>query len=244
MNPVNKQDTPVILVTGSARRIGAGIINYFHQLGFRVVIHGHHSQQEANHLMTTLNQQRAHSAMVVIADLCCTESAGQLIEKTIAWAGRLDVLVNNASVFSAQDADWDVMFALNTKAPYVLSHAAYPHLMKHQGLIVNITDIHADKPLKGYAVYCQTKAALGMQTKALAREFAPHVRVNAVAPGAIMWPEHANQLNLQEQARIIEKTPLKQHGQPLFIAQAIESFVNNAFITGQTLCVDGGRCIV
>lgn len=244
MNQANKQDAPVVLVTGAAKRIGAAIAQHLHKAGFRVVIHCHQSRDAAEVLAHEMNQLRADSAHVFTADLYHPESAHQLITDTLNWGGRLDLLVNNASLFTRNAADWDAMFDLNVKTPFILSHAAFPHLLNTHGSIINITDIHADKPLKDYAVYCQSKAALSMQTKALAREFAPKVRVNAVAPGAIMWPEQGNQLSEEQQQNIINKTPLKRHGSPLFIAQAVLALAENTFITGQTLCVDGGRSIV
>lgn len=243
MNPENKPVAPVALVTGAARRIGAAIVRHLHAAGFGVVIHCHQSQTEAHALENELNQQRADSVKVLIADLANPTSAHQLITEALSWAGRIDLLVNNASLFTRNEADWDAMFTLNVKAPFLLSQAAFPHLSLTHGSIINITDIHADKPLKGYAIYCQSKAALSMQTKALAREFAPNVRVNAVAPGAIMWPEQDNQLNDILQQNIIEKTPLKRHGNPMFIAQAVLALAENAFITGQVLRVDGGRSV-
>ena len=241
MNQPNKQDRPVALVTGAARRIGAAIAQHLHLAGFRVVIHCHQSQTHAQRLAETMNQLHGDSALVLTADLCAPMSPQTLIQDTLAWAGRMDLLVNNASVFSRHEHDWEVMFNTNVKAPHMLSHAAYPHLAKNSGAIINITDAHIDKPLQGYCVYSQTKAALTMQTKALACEFAPMVRVNAAAPGAIIWPEHANALSEAQQQKIIAKTPLKQHGSPEFIAQAVLALVENKFITGQTLCVDGGR---
>lgn len=243
MNHANKHDAPVVLITGAARRIGAAIAKHLHQAGFRVVVHCRQSQAEAQTLVDEMNRVRADSAKVLTADLCHIDAAHQLIANTLAWAGRMDLLVNNASLFTRNEGDWDAMFTLNVKAPFQLSHSAFPHLAKTHGSIINITDIHADKPLKGYAIYCQSKAALNMQTKALAREFAPNVRVNAVAPGAIMWPEQGNQLNEAQQQNIIAQTPLKRHGSPLFIAQAVLALADNAFVTGQTLCVDGGRSL-
>ena len=244
MNQVNKQDVPVALVTGAARRIGAAIAQHLHAAGFRVVIHCHQSKAAAQALADELNQLQADSAKVLMADLNHPGSVKQLLTDTLAWAGRMDLLVNNASLFTRNEADWDAMFTLNVKAPYLLSHAAYAHLAKTHGSIINITDIHAENPLKDYAIYCQTKAALSMQTKALAREFAPNIRVNAVAPGAIMWPEQDNQLSEVQQQHIIEKTPLKRHGSSLYIAQAVLALAQNIFITGQTLRVDGGRSIM
>lgn len=243
MNRPKKQDVPVALVTGASRRIGAAIAQHLLQAGFRVVMHCHQSNVEAQRLVDTANQTRADSAAMFMADLCRPDSAPQLIADTCDWGGRIDLLVNNASLFTRNVTDWDAMFTLNVKAPFLLSHAAFPHLVLTHGSIINITDIHADFPLKGYAVYCQTKAALRMQTRALAREFAPNVRVNAVAPGAIMWPEQGNQLSEEQQKNIIDNTPLKRHGSPLFIAQAVLSLAENLFITGQTLRVDGGRSL-
>lgn len=248
MIPSNKQ-APVALVTGGARRIGAVICQHLQKMGFRVVIHYNRSQQDAIALANTLNQKNADSALALAADLNVKNAAEQLIERTIAWAQRLDLLVNNASVFKRSlfsvlnETEWELMFATNVKAPFWLSNAAFAHLAKQQGAIINITDTHADRPLKDYSIYCQTKAALAMQTQALAREFAPSVRVNAVAPGAIAWPEHDNALSPLIQQKIIAKTALKCHGNPLAIAQAVFALAENKFITGQTLRVDGGSSI-
>lgn len=239
--PKEKQNVRVALITGAARRIGANIAKYLHQHGFRVIIHYHQSKTAAHAFVLQLNRQRSDSAIAICANLCDPNTIQPLINAAIAWGGQLDLLVNNASVFSQDDAGWEGIFTTNVQAPFWLSHAAYPHLKIQQGSIINITDTHADKPLKGYTIYCQSKAALCMQTQALAREFAPHVRVNAVAPGAIMWPEGKNTLTKEKQAQIIAKTLLQCHGDPSYIAQAVLAFSDNAFITGQTLRVDGGR---
>ena len=250
MNQSNTQESRVALVTGAARRVGAAIARHLHQAGFRVAIHCHRSEAEAHLLANELNRNRRDSAHVFLADLMQKDKAYALIDQTIQWAKRLDLLVNNAAVFQrtsfdnpSDDTAWDTLFTTNVKAPFWLSAAANPHLAAQQGAIINITDIHADNPLRGYAVYCQSKAALTMQTKTLAREFAPNVRVNAVAPGAITWPEQDNALSHAEQQRIIEHTPLKQHGSPVFIAEAVLALAQNRFITGQTLRVDGGRSL-
>jgi len=249
LNQANTQALKVALVTGAARRIGAAIAEQLHQAGYSVIIHCRSSLAEAQSLAQNLNQKRPNSALVLPCDLCTHQAIEELISSATAWVGRLDVLVNNASIFSRTDlADfddkgWSELFETNVKIPFQLSLAARPYLALQQGAIINITDIHADKPLKGYAVYCQTKAALVMQTKALAREFAPQIRVNAIAPGAIAWPEQGNVLSLEQKNEIINKTPLKRHGSPLFIAQAVLALIENPFITGQILNVDGGRSV-
>lgn len=247
MNHDNKQASRIALVTGAARRIGAGIVIHLHEAGFNVIIHCHHSHQEAQQLGVKLNQKRENSALVLRADLNKKPEAMELIEKSIKWGGRLDLLVNNASRFTKTDLgnlddnEWTALFNTNVRAPFWLSQMAYSHLAIQQGSIINITDIHAKKTLKDYSVYCQSKAALAMQTKTLAREFAPEVRVNAVAPGATIWPELSNELSAEIQQKIIGRTPLKRHGHPLFIGQAVLALADNPFITGQILSVDGGQ---
>lgn len=250
MNHDNKQANRVALVTGAARRIGACIATHLHQAGFRVVVHCHRSQTAAKKLVSEMNTRRHDSALMLVADLSIKQEAIDLITNSIAWASRLDLLVNNASMFTKtrmdvlDDSEWENLFTTNVQAPFWLSHSAYPHLALHNGSIINITDIHAQKPLKNYSIYCQSKAALAMQTLSLAREFAPSVRVNAVAPGATMWPEQTNALSEDIQQQIIERTPLKRHGDPVFIAQAVLALAENPFITGQTLSVDGGQGVV
>lgn len=247
MNQGNKQVRKTALITGAARRIGAAISHRLHQAGFDVIIHCHHSVNEARQLAKQFNQLREDSAFIIEQDLCAKESAKKIIDSALAFKGRLDVLVNNASVFHRSvikpfdEALWDELFNCNVKAPYKLSLAAYEALAANAGVIINLTDIHAEKPLKDYAVYCQSKAAFLMQTKALAKEFAPRVRVNAVAPGAIAWPEAENELSSEKQEHIIAKTALKKHGHPNHIAQAVMALIENEFITGQVLNVDGGR---
>lgn len=249
MNQANKQEVKVALVTGGARRIGAAIVQALHQARYKVVIHCRNSLNEAHTLAVELNNRQRDSAFVLQRALTEFHVAQEMMTTITDWSGRLDLLVNNASIFirnephSFNAAGWQSLFDIHVKAPYLLSMAAYPLLKNHKGCIINITDIHAEKPLKGYSVYCQSKAALKMQTECLARELAPEVRVNAVAPGAIMWPEDTNSLTTKEQEEIIAKTPLKQHGKPQYIAQAVLSLAQNPFITGQTLKVDGGRSL-
>jgi pteridine reductase len=249
LNPTNKQEAKVALVTGGARRIGAALVKKLHDFGYKVIIHCHHALNEAHELALNLNERRANSALVLQRNLTYPYCAEEIMTTITDWTGHLDLLVNNASVFiRTQDTketlnDWDMLFNTNVKAPFLLSLAARPLLAKHRGSIINLTDIHAQKPLLGYSIYCQTKAALEMQTKSLARELAPEIRVNAIAPGAIIWPEHENKLTPEAKRHIIAKTPLKQHGNPEFIAQAVLALAENPFITGQIIKVDGGRSL-
>lgn len=234
---------PVALVTGAARRIGAAIAVYLHRAGFRVAVHYHQSAAAAADMVATFNQTRQDSGLSLSANLCTPTTYQDLLPTLMTHWGRLDLLVNNASIFSSHDADWDKMWQCNVQAPYWLSRAAFPYLQATLGSIVNITDIHAHAPLRHYAAYCQTKAALAMQTRALAQEFAPTVRVNAVAPGAIAWPEGDNQIDPLIQNKIVAKTLLKRHGEPDHIAQAVLYLAQNNYVTGQSLQVDGGRYI-
>lgn len=237
----------VILITGAAKRIGAAIAKTFHRHGHQVIIHFNHSEKEAHSLVDYFNKIRQDSAIAIQANLNVPEQIEQLISDSVSWYGELHGLVNNASIFCKSSrtntdlSNWQALFDTNVKAPYHLSIMAYHHLAKQQGFIVNLSDIHAEKPLKGYEVYCQSKAALNMQTKSLAQAFAPQVRVNAVAPGAIIWPEGTNELCSTDKDKIIHKTPLKQHGHPSYIANAVWQLACNAFITGTVLPVDGGR---
>lgn len=217
LNHPNKQ-APVALITGAARRIGKAIAELLHEKGFKIILHAHNSITEAQALADSLNQNKPNTAHVLTADLTNKQDALALIKNAIIRENRLDVLVNNASIFkrtdfnNLKDEDWDALFTTNVRAPFWLSHSARPYLAREKGCIINLTDIHAERPLKDYAVYCQTKAALLMQTKTLAREFAPDVRVNAVAPGAIVWPENENALSNETKEKVIKATPLQQHG--------------------------------
>ncbi|WP_454784918.1 pteridine reductase [Legionella sp. WA2024007413] len=250
MNPTNKQEVKVALITGGARRTGAAIVKKLHSAGYKVIIHCHQSLTEAHALAAGLNEQRPYSAFVLQRELNEPGAAEEIMSTVQDWAGRLDLLVNNASVFlrteftAFSEIDWHALFNIHVKAPFLLSLAARPLLAKESGAIINVSDTHAEKPLKGYSVYCQSKAALEMQTKSLAREFAPEIRVNAVAPGATIWPEHSNILTQETQEKIIAKIPLKKQGDPEYIAQAILALAENPYITGQILKVDGGRSLL
>ena len=246
---MNEKIAPVVLVTGGAKRVGAAIVKRLHHEGWRVAIHYRASAQAADALAATLNAVRADSAITVQADLLQTATLAALVEQVIAAHGRLDALVNNASTFyptaiaDFSDDDWNVLIGSNLKAPLFLSQAAAPHLKAAQGCIVNITDIHAERPMAGYLIYNVAKAGLRGLTHALARDLAPEIRVNAVAPGPIEWPDDG-QISDDERARILDHVPLKREGGVAQIAEAVKYLVCDAnFVTGQTINVDGGRSI-
>ena len=240
--------TPVVLVTGAARRVGAEIVRSLHEAGARVAIHYRSSAAAANELAARLNAARADSAATFAADLLDIAALPRLVEGVVAHFGRLDALVNNASSFYAtkvgavDTAAWDDLIGSNLKAPLFLSQAATPQLDRAGGCIVNITDIHAERPLKGYPVYCAAKAGLLGLTRALALELGPRVRVNAVAPGPIEWPQGTNDFPPEARTAIIAHTLLKRVGSPADIAQAVKFLIFDApYVTGQVINVDGGR---
>jgi len=238
----------VALVTGAARRIGAEIARTLHHAGMNIVLHYHASEEEAVTLCQQLNRKRDHSSIAVRADLQESGSEKALVQQAVEPWKRLDVLVNNASRFyrtaigKVTEYAWNDLINSNLRAPFFLAQTAAPFLAATQGCIVNITDIHAEHPLRDYSVYCISKSGLLMMTKSLAKELGPLVRVNAVAPGAILWPEGENILSEMEKQKIIEQTALQRPGGPQHIAKAVLFFVRDAeYITGQVLNVDGGR---
>ena len=241
-------DRPVALVTGAARRLGAAIARTLHAAGFEVVLHCHRSRAEADALATAFNATRAGSALVLQADLAAFDRLPELIAKTIGWHGHLDALVNNASAFfptplgEATPAQWDALFAANARAPFFLAQAAAPHLRATRGAVVNLTDIHAERPLREHAVYGMSKAALVHMTRALAVELAPEVRVNAIAPGAILWPEEGK--SDAAKTALLARTPLGRTGTPEEVAEAVRWLLQDArYTTGQVLRLDGGRML-
>lgn len=243
-------DQPVALITGSAKRLGRQMIQTLHNAGYRVIIHCNHSRPEAENLAASLNQQRPDSAAVVQANLLDEAHWPVLIQQILACFNRLDVLVNNASSFfptpvaTANTAQWQDLFGSNVKAPYFLCQALTPQLAKQQGAIINMVDIHAEKPLAQHSLYCMAKAALLMMTKSLARELAPTIRVNGIAPGAILWPpEQSVVLQEQDKAAILAQIPLQQLGTPQDIAQTLLFLLQSPYITGQIIAVDGGRSL-
>ncbi|HEY3487780.1 MAG TPA: pteridine reductase [Gammaproteobacteria bacterium] len=243
-----KTNPPVALITGSARRIGASIAQTLHRSGFNIVLHYGKSKKDATELCITLNRQRADSAVTVQADLLQTVALPNLLQQSLQPWQRLDALINNASSFyptpvgSIDEAAWNDLMGSNLKAPLFLSQAAAPYLKSSGGSIVNIIDVHADRPMRKHTVYSVAKAGLAALTKSLARELAPEVRVNAVAPGAILWPEH----EMPEESResILQRVPLQRPGNPEDIALAVRFLLLDApYMTGHILPVDGGRSL-
>jgi len=241
-------EAPVVLVTGAARRVGAEIVRSLHAAGARVAIHYRASAADAQGLADTLEAARPDSAAAFAADLLDTDALPRLVAAVVKRFGRLDALVNNASSFYAtrvgaiDAAAWDDLVGSNLKAPLFLSQAAAPHLAQSKGCIVNITDIHAERPLKDYPLYCAAKAGLLGLTRALAVELGPAVRVNAVAPGAIEWPQEGTDFPPAEREAIIGHTLLKRVGAPADIARAVRFLIFDApYVTGQVVNVDGGR---
>lgn len=238
----------VILVTGAARRIGAAIVTCLQQNGARVAIHFRGSSDEAARLADTLNAVRPDSASVFQADLLHTGAIASLVDEVLAWGGRLDGLVNNASTFyptpvgQITEDDWHDLVGSNFKAPLFLSQAAAPHLARTGGSIVNLVDIHARRPLRNHPVYGPAKAGLAMLTLSLAKDLAPAIRVNGVAPGAILWPEDG--MSDAAQQSILRQVPLERAGHPDDIAGCVLYLMRDApYVTGQIIAVDGGRSI-
>ena len=238
---------PVALVTGAARRVGAVIARTLHGAGYDVALHYRQSRGELDALAEALEARRAHSTLVLQADLADSAQLPGLVDAVIARFGRLDALVNNASIFHATPlgeitaAQCDAFFAVNARAPLLLAQAAAPHLKTAHGAIVNITDIHAERPLPQHAAYGMSKAALRLATAALAQALAPEVRVNAVAPGAILWPKGKSDA---DRDAVLARIPLQRTGTPGEIANRVLWLIRDAgYITGQTVRVDGGRTL-
>jgi len=236
------------LVTGGARRVGAAIARRLHAAGASVLLHYRDSEAEAAKLEGELNALRAKSAARVKAELLAPIAPRALLSAARAAFGRLDLLVNNASSFfpvevgAIEASHWEELIGSNLRAPMFICQEAAPELAKHAGAIVNIVDIHAERPLKGYPIYSIAKAGLAALTRSLALELAPKVRVNGVAPGAIAWPDDG-QFEPGERARIIASTPLGRVGAPEDIAQAVHFLACAPYVTGQVIAVDGGRSI-
>ena len=242
------EDAKVVFITGAAHRIGAAMTRHLHALGMNVIVHYRNSHAAAESLKHELEAQRPNSIHLVNGNLREIQSLPLLIKSAYDWHGRLDVLINNASSFyptplnKVSEEQWNDLLECNLKAPFFLSNAAADHLRERRGCIINIVDIHAERPLKGYPVYSIAKAGLAMLTKSLARELAPDIRVNAIAPGAILWPEIEASSKIRKQ--IIANTALKRQGDPSDVANAATYLIlNSGYITGQILTVDGGRSL-
>lgn len=236
------------LVTGAGRRIGAVIAQSLHAAGAAVAIHYHRSADEANALAERLNAVRAGSAATFQGDLTDSGAPEALVRNVLDWCGALDIVVNNASAFfptrlgSITEEHWDQLIGSNLKAPLFLSQAAWPALKSRSGCIINIVDIHSQRPLRDHAVYGSAKAGLAMLTRSLAKDLAPEVRVNGISPGAIMWPESG--MSEENQDNIIGQIPLGRSGAPSDIADCVLFLARDAvYVTGQIVAVDGGRSL-
>lgn len=241
-------DSAVVLITGSGRRIGAALAADLHGRGYRIALHYQHSEAECTALSAEFNRIRPDSAIALQADLGDAARRDALVPAVLDHFGRLDVLINNASSFfptpvgASTDADWDALFDANARAPFFLSQSAAPYLAKQSGCIVNLLDIFAERPKPGHTLYGMAKAAQSMLTKSLALELAPSVRVNAIAPGAILWPE-SGKSDAQKQT-ILDATPLARIGDVKDICKAVRFLIEDAaYCTGQILAVDGGRLL-
>src|SRR5918999_2407176 len=241
----------VVLITGAARRVGAGIARRLHAAGANLVVHYRSSTADARKLKDELASVRPGSVVLVQGDLLKPANLSGLVKDAMKGFGRLDALINNASSFyttpmgDITEKEWDDLVGTNLKAPLFLSQAAAPELRKNNGSIVNIVDIHAEFPMKGYVVYSVAKGALLALTRSLARELGPEVRVNGIAPGTIIWPDDEGWRDELARQRITNQTALKRIGEPDDIAKTVEFLLTSApYVTGQVLAVDGGRSVM
>lgn len=240
--------TPCALITGASQRIGADIARHLHQRGFNIIIHYRHSEAAANELAQQLNALRDGSAACLHADLTSSTAVQQLAVAALNTWGRLDALINNASSFyptpvdEASEQDWHALIDSNLKGPFFLSQAVAPSLAGNGGCIVNLVDIHSEKPMREHCIYSIAKAGVAMMTKTLAQELAPRIRVNGVSPGAILWPEPP--LSDDAKASILNRVPMQRIGDPGDIAGTVAFLVCDApYISGQIIAVDGGRSL-
>lgn len=237
----------VALVTGAAKRVGAVIVRKLHSEGMNIILHYRSSRNDAQALQAELNEVRENSVVLIQAELLNTDKIAGMIREAVNIWGRLDVVINNASSFyptpmgTVDEDQWEDIVGSNLKAPFFICQSAAEHLKKTNGCIINIVDIHAERPLKTYPIYSIAKAGITMLTRSMARELGPEIRVNGVAPGAILWPENIDEVTKQ---RIVSRTALKRRGDPQDIADTIAFLVNGAgYITGQIITVDGGRTL-
>jgi pteridine reductase len=239
---------PVAMITGGAKRVGAVIARTLHAAGYDLALHSRHSINEAKALADELETQRAQSVLLLQAELADTEALPRLVDETLARYGRLDALVNNASAFyptpigTATPTQWNELFASNAQAPFFLTQAATPALREAHGAIVNIVDIYAERAIAQHPIYVMAKGALAAMTRTLAFDLAPDIRVNGVAPGAVMWPSDGKPYD--DQQAMLARTPLGRDGTPEDVAGAVLWLLRDApFITGQIIRVDGGRTL-
>ncbi len=244
MNPIR----PVALITGASRRLGAAIARTLHASGYDLALHHRRDDDRMDELVANLEAARANSTLVLRAELADIDALPVLVADTITRFSRIDALVNNASAFfptpvgTATPQQWDLLFAANARAPFFLAQAAAPHLRATNGVIINLVDIYAERPLKEHTLYCMAKAALAMLTLSLAKELGPEVRVNGIAPGAVLWPEGGIASDLQQS--LLAKTALKRAGNPQDVANAALFLIRDApYTTGEILRVDGGRTL-
>jgi pteridine reductase len=240
----------VALITGSAKRIGAYLAQYLHQRQYDIILHYRNSAEDAKALRDQLNQARPHSCIALHADLCDPNAWQQLAQQTQAWQQRLDLLVNNSSSFyptplgSITLEHWHDLFASNAQAPLFLTQHLYPLLQQTQGNVINIVDALALKPNPDFIPYSMAKSALITQTRALAKALAPAVRVNAISPGAMLWPEGDHSLSQQQKQKVLEGIPMGRPGGAEDIARTVYFLAEDApYITGQDIAVDGGRSL-
>lgn len=240
-------ENTVTFITGSAKRIGAHTAKYLHALGSNIVVHCNQSRFEAEKLCLELNQIRTKSAMLVQGDLSDLSSVERIGQQAIDSFGRLDVLINNASSFyptpvgTITTKDWQSLVGSNMQGPLFLSQYCAPILAQNSGTIINMVDIHATKPLKDHTLYCMAKSALVTMTQSLALELAPEIRVNGVAPGAILWPEM--QMKEDDKQQILNQVPVQRLGTMQDIAHAIKFLIEATYVSGQIIAVDGGRSV-
>ncbi|SFR92742.1 pteridine reductase [Dyella sp. OK004] len=242
------QERPVALITGAGKRVGAEIARTLHAAGYDLALHCRRSVDEAGALAAELEQRRSNSTLVLQAELADLDALPALVDTTVAQFGRLDALVNNASAFyptpigTATSAQWNELFASNAQAPFFLAQAAVPALRESRGAIVNLVDIYAELPLARHPVYCMAKAALAAMTRSLALDLGPDIRVNGIAPGAVMWPSDGKPYD--DQQAMLARTPLQRAGSPHDVAGAVLWLLRDApFVTGQIIRIDGGRSL-
>lgn len=238
-----------VLITGAANRIGAQIARTLHESGANLIIHYRHSAEAALSLAKELNALRADSAVTLQTELSDLSALPTLAKNAAEAFGKLDILINNASSFyptaigEINQQHWQDLMSSNFQAPLFLSQACYPYLRDSRGIIINMLDIYASTPLKNHSLYCCAKAANQMLVKSLALELAPEVRVNGIAPGAILWPEQSDAANADAQQAILDQIPLGRTGDPESIAQTVLFLINNDYLTGEVIRVDGGRLL-